>query len=247
MCEGMNGKEVNEFSMIEDDSEYPSPGHQDVDNFRNQNSIKSAKLLNPQESTPDQTIYGDEMEEYKFDVEENSDEEIEELAKTKSNFEHEAGLVFSKRGIIEFIEKMLQTESVENKDANGKLWEEKSKTPNFKFYMKNIAGTAHFLRQEAIFNKKYKLQKFLKVLYNPEEKVKHDSNLVHSEILEIRPGVKCIGLAYSKNKKTMNFSERDFYEKYVHFFHEGKYYRLSSSCYRQLETENENGEKFELD
>ena len=47
----------------------------------------------------------------------------------------------------------------------------------------------------------------------------------------------------------MNFCERDFYEKYVHFFHEGKYYRLSSSCYRQLDTENEigDGDKFELD
>ena len=45
----------------------------------------------------------------------------------------------------------------------------------------------------------------------------------------------------------MNFCERDFYEKYVHFFHEGKYYRLSSSCHRQLEAENENGDKFELD
>ena len=45
----------------------------------------------------------------------------------------------------------------------------------------------------------------------------------------------------------MKFCERDFYEKYVHFFHEGKYYRLSSSCYRQLEIENENGDKFELD
>ena len=110
MCEGANGKEVNEFSMIEDASsqqEYPSPGRPDENNYRNQNSIKSAKLLNPQESTPDQTIYGDEMEEYKFDVDENSDEEIEELAMTKSKFEHEAGLVFSKRGIIEFIEKMI--------------------------------------------------------------------------------------------------------------------------------------------
>ena len=73
--------------------------------------MKSAKLLNPQESTPDQTIYGDEMEEYKFDVDENSDEEIVELAMTKSKFEHEAGLVFSKRGIIEFIERMIKKES----------------------------------------------------------------------------------------------------------------------------------------
>ena len=77
-------------------------------------------MLNPQESTPDQTIYGDEMEEYKFDVDENSDEEIVELttrknhqifAMTKSKFEYEAGLVFSKRGIIEFIERMIKTES----------------------------------------------------------------------------------------------------------------------------------------
>ena len=52
------------------------------------------------------------MEDYKFDVDENSDEEIEELAMTKSKFEHEAGLVFSKRGIIEFIERTIKMESV---------------------------------------------------------------------------------------------------------------------------------------
>ena len=52
------------------------------------------------------------MEEYKFDVDEESEEEIEELAITKSKFEHEAGLVFSKRGIIEFIERMISTESI---------------------------------------------------------------------------------------------------------------------------------------
>ena len=114
MCEGADGKEVNEFSMIEDgdsQQEYPSPGRQD-ENLRNQGSIKSAKLLNPQESTPDQTIYGDEMEEYQFDAGNDSDQEIEELAMTKSQFEHEAGLVFSKRGIIEFVERMISTESI---------------------------------------------------------------------------------------------------------------------------------------
>ena len=52
------------------------------------------------------------MEDYKFDVDENSDEEIEELAMTKSKFEQEAGLVFSKRGIIEFIERTIKMESV---------------------------------------------------------------------------------------------------------------------------------------
>lgn len=36
ICEGTNGKEVNEFSLIEDESsqqEYPSPGRAD-ENFR---------------------------------------------------------------------------------------------------------------------------------------------------------------------------------------------------------------------
>tara|TARA_B110000305_G_C18848748_1_gene363539 strand:- start:159 stop:419 length:261 start_codon:yes stop_codon:yes gene_type:complete len=86
------------------------------------------------------------MEEYKFDAEENSDQEIEELAAIKSQFEHDSGLVFSKSGIIEFVNNMLKTESAENRDATGKSWEEKSKTPNFKFYIKNDTGNKPFIR-----------------------------------------------------------------------------------------------------
>ena len=173
------------------------------------------------------------MDEYLFDVEENSDEEIPELTILKSDFEQSHGLKFSKNGVVAFINEMLQTESVANKqDGVGKLWEEKSKTPNFKFFVKRDTGTTQFIRQEAIFPKKYKVHKLLKAIYGPEEKLKYDSNLLTSTQTEIRPGKKSIGIAYSKNKKTLNVSERDFYEKYVHFFHEGEYFRLSSSCHR---------------
>lgn len=34
---------------------------------------------------------------------------------------------------------------------------------------------------------------------------------------------------YSRNKKQMTFQSRDFHEKYFEVFHEGVYYRLSSS------------------
>lgn len=86
------------------------------------------------------------MEEYKFDADENSDEEIEELAVTKSQFERDSGLVFSKRGIIDFIENLMNTETVDNKGGAGKSWEEKSKTPNFKFYIKSDTGNVPFIR-----------------------------------------------------------------------------------------------------
>lgn len=56
---------------------------------------------------------------------EDPDQEVEEMAKYKTEWEIEQGVKFSKNGLIEYIEKMIKYESAQNKDdpANAKLWE----------------------------------------------------------------------------------------------------------------------------
>ena len=69
---------------------------------------------------------------------EDSDEEIEEMAKHKTQSEIDQGVKFSKRGLIEYIEKMIALESNQNKEdpANAKLWEQKLKQPGLTYCIK---------------------------------------------------------------------------------------------------------------
>ena len=56
---------------------------------------------------------------------EDSDEEVEEMAKIKTPWEIENGVKFSKRGLIDYITKMIEHECAQNTQdpANAKLWE----------------------------------------------------------------------------------------------------------------------------
>jgi hypothetical protein len=60
------------------------------------------------------------------------------MAKYKTEWEIEQGVKFSKRGIIDYIEKMIAYESAQNKEdpANAKLWEQKLKQPGLVYYLK---------------------------------------------------------------------------------------------------------------
>jgi hypothetical protein len=65
------------------------------------------------------------MDDFYWDGPEDSDEEIEELVKFKTEWEIESGIRFSKRGIITAINAALERESPFNKDdpKNAKAWE----------------------------------------------------------------------------------------------------------------------------
>lgn len=101
------------------------------------------------------------MSKYIWDGPEDSDEEVHELLFTKSEYEKKKGIKFSKRGIIDYVEKVLAYENPLNKkDAkNSKLWEEKVKIPQMKMYLKKggseLSKDQPFMRTENTFNKKY--------------------------------------------------------------------------------------------
>ena len=68
--------------------------------------------------------FGDDFSNHLWDGPEDSDEEIEEMVKYKTQWEIDNGIKYSKKGIIETIEKYLKYESTESDDAkNGRLWE----------------------------------------------------------------------------------------------------------------------------
>jgi hypothetical protein len=56
-----------------------------------------------------------------------------------------------------------------------------------------------------------------------------DENTEEGELIGIDKGIKCYGLYYMVNGKKFTFDARDYVEKYIQFFHDGKFYRYSSS------------------
>ena len=85
----------------------------------------------------------------------------------KNDYEKQQGIKFSKRGIIAYVESFLERESCENKSdpTTAKKWEEKLSTPTLKFYLKNggsqFNDSQPFLRTNAVFNKKFKMEKIV--------------------------------------------------------------------------------------
>jgi len=166
---------------------------------------------------------------------EDSDEEIEEIAKYRTPWEEEEGVKFSKRGLIEYIERMIKQESAKNKDdpANAKLWEQKLKQPGLTYYLKKgnskVRPTQPYFRSDFTFNRKYQMQKLVKCIYFPEEASKWDKNVEKAEFISCKEGNRCYGFTYVLNKKHATIKARDFYDKGFNFYHNGKYYRYSTA------------------
>jgi len=104
----------------------------------------------------------DDMKDFLWDGPEDSDEEIESLARLKLKHEEEEGIKFSKRGIIAYIEAQVQMEST----VCDKRWQEKSKTPSMSYYLKNggskLSKTQPYLRSELTYVKALRIQKLAK-------------------------------------------------------------------------------------
>ena len=74
----------------------------------------------------------DDMKDYIWDGPEDSDEEVESLVRFKTDWEKKAGIRLSKRGIIEYIEKMVKQET----SSYNSQWEEKAKETNMTYFLK---------------------------------------------------------------------------------------------------------------
>lgn len=89
------------------------------------------------------------------------------MVKYKTQWEIDNGIKFSKKGIIETIDKYLKYESTESEDAkNGRLWEEKLKIPSLTYYLKKGGSVLNskqpYFRSDITFTKAHKLDKVVK-------------------------------------------------------------------------------------
>ena len=86
------------------------------------------------------------------------------MAALKTDFEKQCGIKFSKNGIINYVENILQKESKDD-TQNGKLWEEKLQTPNIKLFIKKNGSEMNakqpYLRIESRYKNAYKMEKIL--------------------------------------------------------------------------------------
>lgn len=179
--------------------------------------------------------FGDALDQFQWDGPEDSDEEIADMVPLKEQWEIDEGVKFSKRGLIEYITKKLETESPNNKDdpATAKKWERHLKIPGLNYYLKDggseVSKTQPFFRCDVEFKKVYKMHKVIKTLYSPEQQKIHDTQLIDAEWKPIHEGKKTYGYTYARNKKHLNIQSRDFYEKGFNFVHDGKFYRYSTT------------------
>ena len=131
--------------------------------------------------------FGDALDQFQWDGPEDSDEELADMIPLKEQWEIDEGVKFSKRGLIEYITKKLDTESPHNTEdpALAKKWERHLKIPGLSYYMKDggsaVNKTQPFFRCEVEFKKVYKMHKVIKTLYSPEQQKIHDKQLMDAE------------------------------------------------------------------
>ena len=92
-----------------------------------------------------------------------------------------------------------------------------------------------------VYNKKFKMEKLCKTMFDPAHVSKWDKNIKTVKTIPLVEGKRCFSLSYTLNKQQYSIAGRDFYEKQFNFFHNGKFYRYSSSI-DNSEIEGPNGE-----
>ena len=82
--------------------------------------------------------FGDDFTNLVFDGADDSDEEIEQYTNLKNPYEIKEGMKLSKRGIMQYVDELLQTESHQNKakPAISKAWESKIKSAGLQVFIK---------------------------------------------------------------------------------------------------------------
>ena len=85
------------------------------------------------------------------------------------------------------------------------------------------------IRNESIFNQKFKIEKLVKAIFGKEHRLKWDPML---QKIEIIPGEnKAFFQQYVLNKKILTYAPREFHEKVFSFSNNETYYRMSSSVF----------------
>ena len=110
------------------------------------------------------------MTKFLWDGPSDSDEEITEFNPLRNEYEKKMDVKYSKRSIIDFVEKLVSEESPHNPNKKvAKLWEEKMKEPNrITLFLKNggskFNDSQPFIRTESVYPKAFKLHKLIEAV-----------------------------------------------------------------------------------
>lgn len=87
-----------------------------------------------------------------------------------------------------------------------------------------------YIRTESIFNKKFKFDRLLQAIYEPGHIEKWDDTVGANSVTPVGDRTSTsITFGYTAHKKQFSFQSRDFIDKSFTFFHNGKFYRYTSS------------------
>lgn len=131
--------------------------------------------------------FGDDFTDLQWDGPLDSDEEVEELLPFKTDLERKQGIKFSKNGIIKFIEEQLSKDSPHNSEdpKNAALWENALTEPGVNLYIKKGGSKLNkdqpYVRIESHFHQKFKMNRFIKTVYNPSHQKRWDDLLEEGE------------------------------------------------------------------
>lgn len=154
--------------------------------------------------------------------------EIEELVPLKNEYEIQEGIKMSREGIVNFIEEMVQQESPKTSDQ----WHNRLDLEDCRMSMRD-GGSKHnnstFFRVDSEFDKTWKLENLVSVMYDEAHVPQWDPMISHNEFQPLRPGNKTIGTNWTKHHRIMHVSSREYCDKMINFYHNGKFYHYQTS------------------
>ena len=108
------------------------------------------------------------------------------------------------------------------------------KQANYKFFMRDSTGESECaFRCDCYLPKAFKVHKLVKVIYDPEHRMKweanHGSMVVYDKKERVPNSNTLLYETYSKGKKMFGVAERDFYEKGVCLWDGERYFNYTSS------------------
>ena len=86
-----------------------------------------------------------------------------------------------------------------------------------------------FFRSEMTFNKAFRIDKLAKCIYDLDEQMKWDKNIVQADVVPVIEGKQVAHTSYTQNRKVFSIKSRDFYDKGLAFTHNEVFYRFSSA------------------
>ena len=90
-------------------------------------------------------------------------------------------------------------------------------------------NSAPFFRVDSEFDKDFKMQNLVSVMYEQDHVPKWDPIVSHNEFKPLNKGDKTVGTNWTKHRRIMHVSSRDYCDKMINFYHNGKFYHYSSS------------------